>query len=878
MNCNEVREKFLKFFESKKHTRVASSPLLIENDPTLLFTNAGMNQFKDVFTGAEKRDYNKACSSQKCLRISGKHNDFENVGVTARHHTFFEMLGNFSFGDYFKEDAIKHAWEFSVDVLGLDKSKIWVTVFEEDDEALELWVKLTGIDRGRVLKMGEDENYWSMGATGPCGPCSELHYYVGPENEEQSEEEFRKDDGRYLEFWNLVFMQFEKHADGTKTDLPKPSVDTGMGLERMTAIVGNAESNYECDELKTIINLCEKLSTNTYKGGRFGEELANNDEQYLKDVAMRVIADHSRAITFLIAEGLTPGSDGRSYVLRRLVRRAVRHSRVLKFDDTILDKSCKLVIDSMYDVYPLLKEKEDIIIKVVKAEELKFKETIDAGLEILESEVKKLKKGQALPGTLAFLLHDTYGFPIDLTQDALKTHGVKVDVGEFDKSMSEQKERSRGARADKNITYESLNITAGETAFKGYESLELQAKLEQIIPLDKGEFQLLFNETPFYAESGGQVSDSGEISGSKVKLKVYDVQKVKQKYFLHKVSVVEGSFDENLVGKTFKLSVDKEKRKLTASNHSATHLVHAGLRKVLGAHVKQAGSRVDENSLRFDYSHFEQVTDKELKEIEDYVNLEIINNHKISTLETDVEDAKAKGALAFFGDKYGDTVRMVSIGPNSKELCGGTHAKASGEIGLVHIKSEGSIAAGVRRIECVSGRKVLELLRSKEERERKLANLLRVGEPEIEGKVSALLSEQKELQKELSSIKLKNINSLSQDYVSQAVKTASGIKVLAIKVEDRLDKNELRKMVDSLRVKLKSGVVALVSVDESNKALLVSGATSDLAKSVHVGNLVKEAASIANGKGGGRADFAQAGGLEVQKLDQVLDTFRNSIN
>ncbi|MCL4149015.1 UNVERIFIED_CONTAM: hypothetical protein GTU68_037056 [Idotea baltica] len=860
MNCNEVRKKFLEFYQSKKHQIVTSAPLQIENDPTLLFTNAGMNQFKDVFTGADKRDYNKATTSQKCLRISGKHNDFENVGITARHHTFFEMLGNFSFGDYFKKEAIQYAWEFSTGVLKLDKSKLWVTIFEEDDEAKELWIKHTDVNPDRILKMGADENYWSMGATGPCGP----------EDREQTEEDFRKDDGSYLEFWNLVFMQFNKEEDGTLSDLPKPSVDTGMGLERMTAIVSKAESNYECDELKSILKLCEDLSGFKY------------DEQYLQDVAMRVLADHSRAMTFLIAEGLTPGSDGRSYVLRRLIRRAVRHARVLKFNSTILNKTCKIVIDTMSSAYPELKEKEKIILKVVEAEELKFKETIESGMQILETEVKKLKNGKELSGEVAFLLHDTYGFPIDLTADALKSYGLSVNKKEFAQAMQSQKERSRGVRADKNIKFEAHNIKAECTTFVGYENYEYESELEQIISeeskLKKGDTCILiFKETPFYAESGGQVSDRGRVVFKNAIFEVLNVEKVNNKYFLHTAKLIDGEFGEKNLNEKAKLLVDIERRVKASNNHSATHLVHAALRKILGDHVKQAGSRVDANSFRFDYSHFETVTNNQLIEIEKIVNEEILNNNQISTIETSLEDAKEKGALAFFGDKYGEKVRMVSVGENSKELCGGTHAKQSGDIGLIHIVNEASIAAGVRRIECVAGVEVLNTLFEKEQRERILASLLKTNQDGLVDRVEKLLEKQKELESELQGLKLKNINSLSMDYLSKVEESPSGVKVLAVKVEDNLDNNALRKMVDSLRVKLKSGVVALVSNNSENKATLVSGVTSDLTKTIHVGNIVKQVASVASGKGGGRADFAQAGGLEASKTDEALKQFMQAI-
>lgn len=872
----DIREKFLKFFEGKGHTRVSSASLVPENDPTLLFSNAGMNQFKDVFLGSEKRPYSRATSSQKCLRISGKHNDFENVGVTARHHTFFEMLGNFSFGDYFKAEAIEYGWEFVTEVLKLPKCRLWVTVFEDDDEAEKLWLDRTDIKADRIVRMGEKENFWSMGDTGPCGPCSEIHFFLGEDGSKQSAELLEKDDGSFVEIWNLVFMQFNRDQSGKMTPLPKPSVDTGMGLERVAAVCQGFKANYDADLLRQIIALCEKLSGFKYDGSSYEECNLREDVEYARDVAMRVVADHSRAIAFLIADGVHPGSDGRSYVLRRMIRRAVRHGRVLNFDGPFLAKTTKEVINLMGHDYPELVERSDIITKVAHAEEVKFHETLEAGLAVLTKEVEKVKAGELFPGEAAFLLHDTYGFPLDLTQDALKAYKLKVDENAFKKAMAAQKARSREDRKSQDISFASVELRGPKTKFIGYDCAETETKITHAVfdgndpsAIKEGAKLLLFFEaTPFYAESGGQVGDTGEVLVGDTSFAVYDTQKMGDGYIAHCCTLKKGKVPKELVGENASLKVNAERRERIKLNHSATHLLHNALRHFLGDHVKQSGSRVDEETLRFDYSHFEPVSAEILAKIQAHVNAEIRANHAVKTEEMALEKAKDKGAIAFFGDKYGETVRVVKIGA-SVELCGGTHAGRSGDIGLLIIKSDSGIAAGVRRIECLTGPAAYtEMARVFDERAT-LADRFKVNPARVNEKVMALIDERRNLEKELNQLKTKFASSSSSDLAENVKRSPSGVKVIA-EVVSEADTNTLREMVDRLRLKVSSGVVALASSD-GKKASLVVGITSDLKDSIHAGKLVKEAASAAGGKGGGRPDFAQAGGLDADKMQAALD-------
>lgn len=875
---SELRKAFITFFEKQGHTHVASSSLIPDNDPTLLFSNAGMNQFKDCFLGSQKRAYTRAATSQKCLRISGKHNDLENVGVTARHHTFFEMLGNFSFGDYFKSDAIKFAWQFITETLQLNKNRLWVTIFEKDDEAGQLWKELTDINPERILKLGEKDNFWAMGETGPCGPCSEIHYFMGKDEALQSEAGFRKEDGSYLEIWNLVFMQFDRQSDGTLVPLPKPSVDTGMGLERIASILQGVSSNYDTDLLRGVIDECEKLSGFKYDGSSYKERDLKSDINYARDVAMRVIADHSRAIAFLIADGVVPGSDGRGYVLRRLIRRAARHGRVLNFSHTFLSKTTRRVIDMFGANYPDLIERQDIIARVVEGEECKFYETLDAGLIILEKENEKLSSNELFPGKAAFLLHDTYGFPLDLTEDALKVHGRKIDLSAFTEEMEAQKKRSRDDRKAHGAAFISFKLECEKSEFLGYESLNSKSKVTAVFnsdgsPVTKinaGESAFIFfDKTPFYAESGGQVGDCGTISIGETTLKVIDTQKIQDGHFVHECQIISGALDTKTIGKDALLAVDQDRRIRIRSNHSATHLLHYALKKVLGGHVKQAGSKVDDETLRFDFTHFAALTESELEKAQAIINQEIRNNYEIKTHIMQIDEAKKIGATALFGEKYGDQVRVVEIGPNSLELCGGTHATRSGDIGFLVIQSDSGISAGVRRIECIAGYQADNYLVAAQNERRKLFEILKGDSTNLGEKVERLQSRIKLLERELDTAKSRLASAASGELLASTRTTPNGIKVIAEKVE-ATDTETLKNMVDGLRVKIGSGLVALAS-NQGEQGFIIAGATSDLAKTINVGNIIKEAVKIGGGRGGGRVDFAQAGGVDPKLIEVTLN-------
>lgn len=880
MRGSEVRKAFLDYFRKNGHEVVASSSLVPENDPTLLFANAGMNQFKDCFLGAEKRAYTRATTCQKCLRVSGKHNDFENVGVTARHHTFFEMLGNFSFGDYFKSDAIRFGWEFSTKVLGLPKSRLWVTIFEKDDEAAKLWAELTDIDPKRILRMGEADNFWAMGETGPCGPCTEIHYFVGEDEKSQSEQQFRTTDGLYLEFWNLVFMQYDRSKDGKLNPLPKPAVDTGMGLERITSILQGVNATYHTDLLRGIITRCEELSGFKYDGSSFAVRDLRTDKAYARDVAMRVIADHSRAMAFLIADGVHPSSEGRGYVLRRIIRRAIRHGKALNFSAPFLAQTTAKVIEMMGDHYTELRERADLIARVVDAEERKFHETLDSGLTILNREAGKLSTGQLFPGATAFLLHDTYGFPLDLTEDALKAYGLKVDTAAFNTAMEGQRSRSREDREARGLVFQSVSVEGPKTRFVGYKESESEASLQQCVEMaDKGKAKLvagdqiglIFDATPFYAESGGQVGDTGEIHMKDVSFRVLDTQKIQDGYYLHECEVTSGEFSPKQRGEKAKLSIDSARRARIRANHSATHLVHSALRNLLGGHVKQAGSRVDDSTLRFDFSHFEPLSPALLQEVQCFVGEQVRANHEVIAREMPIDEARKTGAMALFGEKYGSIVRVIEMGPKSLEFCGGTHVSRTGDIGLVMLASEGGVSAGVRRIECWAGQPAQQQLLVERAERMRVADILKSGSDELGEKVERLLARQKQLERELEAAKAKLAASTSGDLAQHTRVTQKGIKVIVERV-DETDADTLRTMVDRLRLKLGSGVVALAS-KAGDSGILVAGVTPDLVKSLHAGNLVKEAAKICGGKGGGRPDFAQAGGVDPNKMTAVLDKF-----
>ncbi len=871
MKSSEIRQAFIRYFEERGHTHVASASLVPQGDPTLLFTNAGMNQFKGCFLGMEKRAYSRAVTCQKVMRIAGKHNDFENVGVTARHHTFFEMLGNFSFGDYFKKEAIQYGWEFVTKVLGIDKRRLWVTVYEKDDEAVQLWTSLTEVSPDRVVRLGEEDNFWAMGETGPCGPCSEIHVYRGDNVEDQSVKGFLANDGSYLEIWNLVFMQYDRGPGGVLTPLPKPSVDTGMGLERVTSVLQNTQSNYDTDLLRGLIAVCEKLSGFRYDGSSYELRDLRADDQYARDVAMRVIADHSRAATFVIADGVLPGSEGRNYILRRIIRRAVRHGRALGFHEPFLAKVSEHVIGSMGDVYPELRERRDTIVRVIEAEERKFHETLDAGLSILQREVEKLAQDELFPGQVAFQLHDTYGFPLDLTEDALKAYKRKVDAAQFSIEMENQRSRSREDRKAQNLAFQSVRVQGPKTTFLGYSEVEAEATVLEIIASENEpeKVGLIFDATPFYAESGGQVGDTGSIKINGVELRVLDTQKLQDSYFVHQCEIAHGDLSGVAKGKTALLSIDAARRKRIRAHHSATHLAHAALRKVLGTHVKQAGSRVDEYSLRFDYSHFEPVTDTQLADIQQFVNEAVRGNFEVATREMPIDEARASGAMALFGEKYGERVRVVQIGPDSLELCGGTHVGRSGDIGFALLSRESGIAAGVRRIEFLAGKAAeLEIIREQAERQR-IAHLFKSDASRLDERVERALGRIKSLERELEMSKNRLASAASGSLEQSARTTARGIKVITHQVEAS-DQDTLRTMVDRLRLKIGSGVVALGSM-QGESGVIVAGVTSDLVSTLNAGQLVKEAARVGGGKGGGRADFAQAGGVSPEKLAASLE-------
>lgn len=876
MKTADIRKAYLKFFEEKAHTIVQSASLIPAGDPTLLFTNSGMVPFKDCFLGTENRGYARATSCQKSLRISGKHNDLENVGRTARHHTFFEMLGNFSFGDYFKKEAISFAWEFVTEILKLDKERLWVTVFENDDEAAGLWKTLTDVRKERVLRYGEKDNFWAMGETGPCGPCSEIFYYLGDNPDSQSEEEFRYTDGLYVEIWNLVFMQFNREPGGVLKLLPKPSVDTGMGLERVAAVAQGKLANYDSDLLRAIIAKAEECSGLSYDGREYGE---SKDKQYEIDVAFRVIADHARASVFLIADGILPSSDGRGYVLRRLIRRACRYARALhQKKSPFLFKIAKEVISTMQEAYPALKDKEALILRTIEQEEEKFIGTLDDGLKLLAKELKilELQKQKVFPGSVAFSLHDTYGFPLDLTEDILSKEGYLLDQEGFSLEMEKQRERSRSARGKEVELVLQRSVKPTTSIFVGYENAEYESSVSGIYSeagalkfAKKGDsVALVVKETPFYAESGGQIGDTGEISSDSSSLEVLDTQKVGRDCIVHICKVLEG---EIASGERVRLSIEKERRSRLALNHSATHLLHYALKKVLGAHVQQAGSRVSDRSLRFDFNHGEQITASQIQEIERLVNREISLNHSVETRIMSLDEAKKSGATALFGEKYASDVRVVQIGPNSRELCGGTHTGRSGDIGLLSVFSEGGIASGVRRIEAEVSSIALSAAQKRRELLTRISSELKVSEADLEARVKQIFERTKQLEKELEKYRQKE-NSAQSDSLSKLAKTTrAGVKVLAQKILVN-DPKELRTVADDLKNRLGSACIALASESEG-KAIILTAVTDDLTGTFHAGKLIQELAGLMGSRGGGKSDLAQAGGGDPAKIDLALARF-----
>ena len=868
MTGKEVRERFLKFFAEREHTVVASSNLIPKNDPTLLFTNAGMNQFKDLFLGLEKRDYIRACSSQKCVRAGGKHNDLENVGRTARHHTFFEMLGNFSFGDYFKKEAIAFAWEFLTKELNLDKSRLYVSVYKDDDEAAAIWHEQEGVALDRIYRFDED-NFWSMGDTGPCGPCTEIFWDNGPETGCGSPAcAVGCDCDRYMEIWNNVFMQFNRDEKGVMTPLPKPSVDTGMGLERISTVMQGVTSNYDTDLLQGIIRHVEKLSGKKYRA----------DQK--DDVSMRVIADHTRALTFLICDGVLPSNEGRGYVLRRIMRRAARHAKMLGFSEPVLYRALDAVIAAMGEAYPDLIQREEYIKKVVRAEEERFAETLDNGLRILNDEMSSLKAdgSKVIPGDVAFKLYDTYGFPLDLTADIVRNEGFSVDEAGFEACMDKQRAQARehwkGSGEERvSAVYKTLHGQGLRTAFTGYDERSgysvITALLQDGTPVQAAEagteVDLITEASPFYGESGGQAGDSGEISSGNAHLEVFTTLRPLPDLVVHRARVKEGVIK---VGDAVDLKVAVPNRTATARNHTATHLLQAALRQVLGEHVKQSGSLVNNERLRFDFTHFSAMTQDELERVEDLVNAYIMNNSEVSSREMALEQAMESGATALFDEKYGDTVRVVRVGEVSCELCGGTHVRASGDIGLFKILSEAGIAAGVRRIEALTGMSALHYARHLEEEQKKIAALLKAEGGETVDRIQRLVARQKELQREIETLQGRLNASASADLLSGAREIA-GVKTLAVKVEMD-DPKGLRELSDTLKDRIGSGIIA-IGTEKDGKATLLVAVTKDLTNRFKAGDLIKGLAPIIGGSGGGKPELSQAGGSMPEKLDEALE-------
>ncbi|SMC91615.1 alanyl-tRNA synthetase [Desulfocicer vacuolatum DSM 3385] len=867
MTGKEARRIFIEYFKKHNHQAVRSSSLVPQDDPTLLFTNAGMVQFKRVFTGDEKREYSRAVTSQKCVRAGGKHNDLENVGYTARHHTFFEMLGNFSFGDYFKKEALEFGWDLLTNGYGLDPSKLWVSVYLDDDEAYNLWRDHIGVPEDRIVRLGEEDNFWSMGDTGPCGPCSEIHIDRG--------EAFGCDDpncavgcecDRYLELWNLVFMQFERDENGTMTPLPKPSIDTGLGLERIVSVLQDVPTNYETDLFVPIMDTVERLT---------GKKKTDSREI---EVAMKVIADHSRASAFLISDGILPSNEGRGYVLRRIMRRAIRYGRHIGLTRPFLHETVATVFDLMDEAYPELKESSAFILNVVKNEEIKFSETLDMGLKLLKSTIEELEQEnkKQIPGNLIFMLYDTYGFPVDIITDVIKDTDITLDMDGYEAAMADQRARSKSSKTFAGVgeAYKTLTSQGVRTEFTGYDELSTRSKSlllvkdgKQISSVAAGDaVEIVTEKTPFYAEAGGQAGDAGWIQGDKGKVKIHNTMSDPSGLRIHQGRVEEGTMQ---AGTEFVLTVDKEQRSLTALNHSATHLLHAALRKVLGDHVKQSGSLVTNERLRFDFTHFSAISREELNAIEEDVNGYIRENASVITTEMTMDEAVKSGATALFEEKYGDQVRVLSMGDFSRELCGGTHTDRTGNIGFFKIISEGGIASGIRRIEAMTGPKALEYVHQSMALIHDVAAAVKSSRDDLLSKVETLVADKKAADKEVISLKAK-IASKSVDSMDDDIRMINGVKVLAKKVEVE-NPSQMRDLADKFKLKIGSGVV-LLGAESNGKALLICVVTKDMTKTFHAGNIVKTAAGIVGGGGGGRPDMAQAGGSKPENLEQALQS------
>ncbi|MBU9679998.1 alanine--tRNA ligase [Burkholderia multivorans] len=863
MKAAEIREKFLKFFESKGHTIVRSSSLVPGNDPTLMFTNSGMVQFKDVFLGTDRRPYTRATTAQRSVRAGGKHNDLENVGYTARHHTFFEMLGNFSFGDYFKHDAIRFAWELLTTVYMLPKDKLWVTVYQEDDEAYDIWAKEVGVPTERIIRIGDNkgaryasDNFWTMGDTGPCGPCTEIFYDHGPEVWGGPPGSPEEDGDRYIEIWNLVFMQFNRDAQGNMTRLPKPCVDTGMGLERLAAVLQHVHSNYEIDLFQNLIKAAARVTEVS--------DLNNN--------SLKVIADHIRACAFLIVDGVIPGNEGRGYVLRRIVRRAIRHGYKLGRKGAFFHKLVADLVAEMGAAYPELKEAEQRVTDVLRQEEERFFETIEHGMSILESALADLeaKGGKVLDGELAFKLHDTYGFPLDLTADVCRERGVTVDEPAFDDAMARQREQARAAGKFK--AAQGLEYTGAKTTFHGYEEIafddakvvalyvdgsavtEVKAGQDAVVVLD---------HTPFYAESGGQVGDQGVLANASTRFAVADTLKVQADVIGHHGTLEQGALK---VGDVLRAEIDAQRRARTQRNHSATHLMHKALREVLGSHVQQKGSLVDADKTRFDFAHNAPLTDDEIRRVEQIVNDEILANAPGIVRVMPYDEAVKGGAMALFGEKYGDEVRVLDLG-FSRELCGGTHVSRTGDIGLFKIVMEGGVAAGIRRVEAITGDNAVRYVQELDARVNEAAAALKAQPAELTQRIAQVQDQVKSLEKELAALKSKLASSQGDELAQQAVEVG-GVHVLAATL-DGADAKTLRETVDKLKDKLKSAAIVLAAV-EGGKVSLIAGVTAEASKKVKAGELVNFVAQQVGGKGGGRPDMAQAGGTEPANLPAAL--------
>ena len=873
MKSAEIRDRFLRFFEAEGHTVVRSSSLVPGNDPTLLFTNAGMNQFKDVFTGVDRRPYVRATTSQKCVRAGGKHNDLENVGYTARHHTFFEMLGNFSFGDYFKRDAIRFAWTLITEVYGLPKEKLWTTVYHDDDEAFDLWTKEIGMPPERVIRIGDkpdgkpfdSDNFWTMGETGPCGPCSEIFYDHGPHVWGGPPGSPEQDGDRYIEIWNLVFMQFNRDDTGTMHKLPKPSVDTGMGLERLSAVLQHVHSNYDIDLFQALIAAAARETGAT--------DLADN--------SLKVIADHIRACAFLIADGVIPGNEGRGYVLRRIVRRALRHGYKLGQTRPFFHALVADLADQMGAAYPELVERRDRIAATLKQEEERFGETLENGMKILDAELATVPKGGTLDGRVAFTLYDTYGFPVDLTADICREREVAVDLAGFDAAMDVQRTQARAAGKFK--VAGAVDYSGAKTEFVGYDQLKEHATVTALYvagtsveKIDANDDAIVvLDRTPFYAESGGQVGDAGVLTNAGAQFHVVDTLKVQPEVFGHHGRLAQG---ELKVGDAIEAAVDAARRAAVIRNHSATHLMHKALREVLGTHVAQRGSLVDADKTRFDFSHDAPVTAEQIRRVETIVNKEVLANIATRINVLPYDEAVKKGAMALFGEKYGDVVRTLEIG-TSHELCGGTHVSRTGDIGLFKIVSEGGVAAGVRRIEAVTGEKALAVVQSLDAQVHEAAAALRAQPDEVTQRIGQILDNVKALERELAKLKSKLASSAGDDLASRAVdvagKSGDGLRVLATQL-DGADVKALRETMDQLKSKLKRAVIVLSAVD-AGKVSLIAGVTADLVGQVKAGELVNFVAQQVGGKGGGKADTAQAGGTEPAKLGAALASVRGFV-